>query len=180
MNICLGKVLEKCLNLRMTKQGEPCWQCRLDAKAAGDQMVVGEADRRDRQLRHQVVADVDVVIPSQDQVQNIAADVGCRADVLSKSILDEHVSSAAVQLSSDRSWDIEVADNCGPAIQQSQLVEQVGQLVDECRRDFTWRAVDADDDDRRLTFDYVNSYRLELLVAADIDSCNLCTVQESR
>ena len=24
MNICLGKVLEKCLNLRMTKQGEPC------------------------------------------------------------------------------------------------------------------------------------------------------------
>jgi len=32
--------------------------------------VVGEADRRDRQLRHQAVADVDVVIPSQDQVEN--------------------------------------------------------------------------------------------------------------
>jgi len=79
-------------------------------------MVVGEADRRDRQLRHQAVADVDVVIPSQDQIQNIAADVGCRADVLSMSILDEHVSSAAVQLSSDRSWDVEVADNCNPAI----------------------------------------------------------------
>ena len=60
-------------------------------------MVVGEADRRDRQLRHQVVADVDVVIPSQDQVQNIAADVGCRADVLSKSILDENVSSVPVR-----------------------------------------------------------------------------------
>ena len=41
-------------------------------------MVIGEADRRDRQLRHQTVADVDVVVPSQDQVQNIAADVGCR------------------------------------------------------------------------------------------------------
>jgi len=25
MNICLGKVLEKCLNLRMTKQREPCY-----------------------------------------------------------------------------------------------------------------------------------------------------------
>ena len=57
-------------------------------------MVVGEADRRDRQLRHQAVVDVDVVIPSQDQIENIAADVGCRADVLLKSILDEHVSSA--------------------------------------------------------------------------------------
>jgi len=57
-------------------------------------MVIGEADRRDRQLRHQAVADVDFVFPSQDQVQNIAADVGCRANVPSKSILDEHVSSA--------------------------------------------------------------------------------------
>ena len=36
-------------------------------KAACDQMVIGEADRRDRQLRHQTVADVDVVVPSQDQ-----------------------------------------------------------------------------------------------------------------
>lgn len=101
---------------RSVAVGHHYWRRSRDAKAAGNQMVVGEADRRDRQLRHQAVADVDVVIPSQDQVENIAAGVGCRAHVLSKPILGEHVSSAAVQLSSVRSWDVEVADNCSPAV----------------------------------------------------------------
>jgi len=51
-------------------------------------MVVGEADRRDGQLRHQSATDV--VVTRQDQVEDVAADVGWCGDVLSQSLLQEH------------------------------------------------------------------------------------------
>jgi len=89
-------------------------------------VVVGEAHRCERQLGHQPA--VDVVISCQDQVQDVAADVSWNADVLSESMVHEHVSSTTVQLSSQRSRHVEVTDNDEPTVQQS-LVFRVARLV---------------------------------------------------
>ena len=87
-------------------------------------MVVGEADRRDGQLRHQSAADV--VVTRQDQVEDVAADVGWCGDVLSQSVLQEHISSTMVQLlTGDRPWYVEVPHDDKPAVKQRQLVDDV-------------------------------------------------------
>jgi len=65
-----------------------------------------------------------VIIPSQNQVENVAADVGWCADVLPETVLSEHVGCAVIELSGDRAWHVEIADDCELAAKQSQLVEQ--------------------------------------------------------
>jgi len=57
--------------------------------------------------------------------------------VLSSPVLHEHVSSVRVQLSDAWSRDVEVANDNELAVQQCQLVEQVGQLIDDTLADFS-------------------------------------------
>ena len=65
--------------------------------------------------------------------------------------------------------DVEVSNDNELAVQQSHLVEQIGQLIDEGRREFAGRMVQADDNDRYATADDLHRQRLELRVAADVD-----------
>jgi len=51
--------------------------------------------------------------------------VSWNADVLSESMLHEHVSSTTVQLFSQRSRHVEVTNNDEPTVQQNQLIEQI-------------------------------------------------------
>ena len=55
-------------------------RCGWRTKMTREQVVVGEADRRDGQLRHQPA--VDVVIARQDEVHDVTADVSLCSDVL--------------------------------------------------------------------------------------------------
>ena len=103
--------------------------------------MIGEAHWRGGQFSHELAAGI--VIPRQNQVEDVTADVGWCSDVLCETVLSKDVGGT---VSGDWAWDVEVADDHELAVKQSQLVEQVWQLRKAQRRDFSWRAVHADDD----------------------------------
>jgi len=51
----------------------------------------------------------------------------------------------------------------------SQLVEQIGQLIGDGRRKFAGRTVQADDNERYVMADDLHCQQLELRVATDVD-----------
>ena len=84
----------------------------------------------------------------QDQVQGVSTGV-CRAgDVLTQTVLGEHVNGVGIQLTGGVSWHVKVADDDESGAEEDDLVEHVGQLVSERRRDGPRRSVDTDDDQR--------------------------------
>ena len=69
----------------------------------------------------------------QDQVQGVSTDV-CRAcDVLTQTVLCEHVDGVRIQLAGGVSWHVEVADNDKSGAEEDDMVEHVRQRKALCK-----------------------------------------------
>ena len=97
--------------------------CGRYSELTRDQVVVGEAHRLGSHLNNELAEGV--IIRSQNQVEDVAADVGWHGDMLPETMLSEHVGCAVIELSGDRAWHVEIADDRELAAEQSQLFEQV-------------------------------------------------------
>ena len=78
----------------------------------------------------------------QYQVQRVAADVCRTSDVMTQTAPGDHVDSLRVELTGDVPRHVEIADDDKSVAQHHGLVEPVGQLVSEGRRDGPGRPVD--------------------------------------
>jgi len=68
------------------------------------------------------------------------------SDVLTQTVLAEHVDDVRVDLASGDAWHVEIADDDKSVAEQHDMVEHVGELVSERRRDGSRRSVGTDDD----------------------------------
>jgi len=115
-----------------------------DGRSAGDDQ---KTHRLNRHRLDELLAYISVM--GQDQVQCVSTGV-CRAgDVLTQTGVGEHVDDVRIKLSGGVSWHAEVADDDESSAVKDDLIQHVGQLNSECRRDVPrWSVVAGDD--RRL------------------------------
>ena len=103
--------------LPVTIRHQDGWCGRYSELTRDQEVVVGEAHRRGSHLTNELA--VSVIIPSQNQVEDVAADICWHGDMLPETMLSEHVGCAVIELSGDRAWHVEIADDRELAAEQS-------------------------------------------------------------